>query len=90
MADVGSFGVFIPIIALSIPVVAMLTRSMQRMAQLRVEEARIRAGSSGDEEIQQLRDEVERLRGEMVEIQERMDFTERLLARGSDQGQKPS
>ena len=90
MADVNSIAVFIPIIALSIPVVAMVTNSMRKLAMLRIEEARIRAGAGSEDEVQQLRDEVERLRGEVVEIQERMDFTERLLARGSDPGQKPS
>ncbi|MDH4131854.1 MAG: hypothetical protein OEW17_08465 [Gemmatimonadota bacterium] len=32
-------------------------------------------------------EELERLRAEMIEVHERLDFTERLLARGSDQAQ---
>ena len=34
-------------------------------------------------------DELERLRGEMAELQERVDFTERLLAKQRDQAQLP-
>lgn len=34
-------------------------------------------------------DELERMRGEMAELQERVDFTERLLARSRDQAQLP-
>lgn len=34
-------------------------------------------------------EELERIRGEMAELQERMDFTERLLARSREQAQLP-
>ena len=87
--DPRTLGVLIPIIALLIPVVAIVTRSMHRMALLRIEEAKIRAGGGAEEEVQQLRDDVEQLRGEMAEMQERMDFTERLLARNSDAERLP-
>lgn len=84
----NDFAVFIPITALLIPVVAVVGRSMQNLAKLRLEEAKIRAGGGNSEEVQQLRDEVDQLRGELVELQERVDFTERLLAKG-DQDKHP-
>jgi hypothetical protein len=34
-------------------------------------------------------DELERMRGEMSELQERVDFTERLLAKSREQAQLP-
>ncbi len=34
-------------------------------------------------------DELERMRGEMAELQERVDFTERLLAKSREQEQLP-
>ena len=34
-------------------------------------------------------EELERIRGEMSELQERVDFTERLLAKSRDQAQLP-
>lgn len=36
-----------------------------------------------------LAEEVERLRGEVVDLQERMDFAERLLAKSREAGQLP-
>ncbi len=73
---------FIPILALSIPVIALLFRGLNRLAQTRLEEARVRAGSlsGADEELVALRAEVDDLRRELGEVQERVDFAERLLA----------
>lgn len=34
-------------------------------------------------------EEIERMRGEMAELQERVDFTERLLAKSREQAQLP-
>ena len=67
--------------------VAIVFGGLQKMARLRIEEARVRAGSlgeGGDEELRALRDELEQLRGEVGEMQERLDFTERLLAKRDD------
>jgi hypothetical protein len=74
---------FIPILALSIPVLALVFRGLNRLAQVRLEEARIRAGSPGgaDEELALLRAEVDDLRRELSEVQERVDFTERVLSK---------
>lgn len=74
----------IPILALAIPVVAIVLNGMQKLAKLRLEEARLRITGGGEPadaaEIQSLRHEVEIMRGELNELQERVDFAERLLA----------
>ena len=50
-------------------------------------------GHAGDDdlrnEVAMLRDHVEQLQQELGEAQERIDFTERLLARGSEAGRLP-
>ena len=74
----------IPIFALAIPVAAIVFHGLQRLARMRLEEARLRLGS-GDKgteaEITVLREEVGDLRHELSDLQERLDFTERLLSR---------
>lgn len=46
-------------------------------------EAKARASGAGSAEtIEQLRGEIEELRGQLVEVQERLDFAERMLAKG--------
>lgn len=44
---------------------------------------------AGDGEVGQLRAEVEALRGEMVGVQERLDFAERMLTRERERDQLP-
>mgnify|MGYP001340640588 FL=1 len=78
---------FIPILALSIPVLGMVLHGLQKFWQLRIEEARIRAGALGsgaEAELEQMKAELDQVRRELGEIQERLDFTERLLARNAD------
>lgn len=71
----------IPLFALAIPVVAVIFNGMHKIAKLRLEEARLRAGGGAEPgEVQELRGEVESMRGELSELQERVDFAERLLA----------
>jgi len=74
----------IPIFALAIPLAGIVLFGLQRLARTRLEEARLRAGvlDKGNEvEIAALRDEVGDLRRELSDVQERMDFAERLLSR---------
>jgi predicted nuclease with TOPRIM domain len=90
--DARALGVLIPIIALSIPVVAIVFGGLQKLMRLRIEETRVRAGGlgeGGEEELRALRDDLERLRGEVGEMQERLDFTERLLARNAEPDRLP-
>jgi len=90
--DPRVLGVMIPIIALSIPVAAIVFGGLVKLKRLQIEEARAKAGglgAGGEEELHQLRDELDQLRGEVSEMQERLDFTERLLARNADKDKLP-
>lgn len=88
--DSKIFALLIPIMALAIPVSAIILGGLHKISKTRLEEARIRAGSLGDgaeSELAQLRGDVDQLRSELGEVHERLDFTERLLARNAE---KPS
>lgn len=82
---------FIPILALTIPVLAIALHGLQKYWQMRIEEARIRAGlgSGAEAELSQLRGELDQVRQELAEVQERVDFTERLLAKSSERDRLP-
>jgi Tfp pilus assembly protein PilO len=82
---VNKLGVLIPIMIFAIPLVVVFFAGMQKMARLRIEEAKVRAGSAGGPEVEDLRNEVQQLRQELSEVQERLDFTERMLASQKDQ-----
>jgi hypothetical protein len=85
-------GVWIPILALTIPVLAILFGGLQKIYKLRIEEAKVRAGTLGsgaDAALDELRAEVEQLRRELGEVHERLDFSERLLARSSERDRLP-
>jgi hypothetical protein len=77
-------GIFalIPIMALAIPVSAIVFSSLLKLQRLRLEEARLRAGDTGDGD--GLARQVESLARELADVQERLDFAERLLAQGRE------
>lgn len=75
---------FIPIMALAIPVAAILVGGRVKVAKMRLEEARMRSGGLGEgaeAELGAMRQEMDDVRRELAEVQERLDFAERLLAR---------
>lgn len=91
--DKQSLAMLIPILALSIPVVAVFFAGLLKLQKGRLEEARLRAGGvNGDlvAELDAMSHEMQDLRTELVELQERVDFTERLLARGGSERQEPA
>jgi hypothetical protein len=81
--DHGSLALLIPIMALAIPVCAIVFNGLIKVAKYR-------AGSAGgtdpaaESRLSALEQEVAQLRGELSETQERLDFTERLLARNAE------
>jgi uncharacterized membrane protein YfbV (UPF0208 family) len=69
---------YIPILALAIPVLAILFGGLVKLQKARSQ------GGLGPEvldQLEELREELQQVRGELAEVQERLDFTERLLAR---------
>ncbi len=79
--------VMIPILALAIPVVAIIASSVQKIQRLRIEELRTRAElgeAGGSSRIDALEAEVEELRQELNDVQERVDFAERALVQNRD------
>jgi hypothetical protein len=77
-----SIALLIPILALSIPVLGLVLVGFQRYAKLRLEETRLRMqGGGSSHEMDVLRGEMDDMRRELGEVQERLDFAERLLAR---------
>jgi hypothetical protein len=88
--DFGSLAVLIPILALSIPVLAIFFNGLQKTMRLRIEETQARATSASSRDLQTLLDDVDRLRQELAEVHERLDFTERMLARGAQSDRPPA
>lgn len=70
--------VLIPIMVLGIGVAAIVSSSILKIQRLRLEEARLRAGDPGD--LNNLARQVSDLQHELTEVQERLDFAERILA----------
>jgi uncharacterized protein involved in exopolysaccharide biosynthesis len=82
-----SVAVFIPIVALCIPVAGIIFHGLEKVARLRVEEAKVRAGQLDGQsaaELATLREEMGDVRRELAEVQERLDFAERLLTSGRE------
>jgi hypothetical protein len=87
----GSLALLIPIIALSIPVVAIAMNGLVKIARIRATGSG--EGAAGGGELQgrldALEQEVDILRHELTETQERLDFAERMLAQGDRSRQLP-
>jgi predicted nucleic acid-binding Zn-ribbon protein len=76
---------FIPILALSIPVVAIVMTNLVKMQKFKADAAHnSMSNPETDARLAALEDEVSALRQELGEAQERLDFTERLLAKPKD------
>jgi len=82
----GSLGVLIPIIGMMIGFFVIFSRSELGRALAH----RISGGATDSKELEgevrELRGEVDALRAELGETQERLDFTERVLAGGKKEG----
>jgi hypothetical protein len=81
----------IPIVALSIPAIGILMAGLVKLQRERNASARLQAEPDQDvlAELEELRHDVAQLRGELSEVQERLDFTERLLAGSRDRPKLP-
>jgi Tfp pilus assembly protein PilO len=73
----NGLSIVIPIVFLGLAVTGIISAVIVKLQRLRIDEARLRAGSTGDED---LAHQVAILQQEMAELQERVDFAERILA----------
>jgi len=88
--DNQMLAVMIPVIVMLIPLSAVVLNGWQKILKLRIEEAKVKGQSpESSREIDDLRAEVEHVRRELGEVQERLDFAERLLARTSEREKLP-
>jgi TolA-binding protein len=76
----GQYGVLIPILIFSIPVLAIIFNGLTKLARIRAE-AQQGVGGEVMDRLSQLEGEVDELRHQLTETQERLDFAERLLAK---------
>lgn len=74
--------VLVPIMVLGIAVAGIVSASILKIQRLKLEEARLRAGDPDD--MNDLAHKVSELQQEMIEMQERLDFAERMLAQVRD------
>ena len=77
----------IPILALGVAITAIVSATRLKSQRMNLEEARLRAVDSGD--MDDLARQLSQLQSEMVEVQERLDFAERLLAQGKNASALP-
>ena len=78
--DKQAIALLIPLFALMIPIVAIIGSMVLKIQKAKLEEARLHAGDPGMvAEVEELRQELQQVRGEVAEMQERLDFTERML-----------
>jgi Tfp pilus assembly protein PilO len=74
--------VLLPIMAMGIAVAAIVSSSILKIQRMRLEEARLRAGDSG--EVDALARQLSDLQHDVIEMQERLDFAERILAQSRE------
>lgn len=89
--DKQSLAILIPLFALAIPIIAIIASSVLKLQKSRVEVLRLQGQADPGllNELDELRNEVHQLRGELTEVQERLDFTERLLTNRHDRPELP-
>lgn len=75
--------IFIPILIFLIPVLAVTFNGLTKLAKVRAEAQR-GVGGEALQRIAELEADVQQLRQELLETQERLDFAERVLARPQD------
>jgi Tfp pilus assembly protein PilO len=74
--------VMISITVLSIGVTGIIASSILKMQRMRLEEAKLRSGDPAD--VRELAEQVTSLQHDMAELQERVDFAERMLAQARE------
>lgn len=70
--------VLVPVMLMGIAVTGIISSVILKMQRMKLEEAKLRAGDG--EDTAALAHQVAVLQGEMAELQERVEFAERMLA----------
>jgi len=70
------------LLVFGVPIVAIVTKSMEKMQR-----ERIKAEGGSSPRLEALEAEVQSLRQDLTEAQERLDFAERMLAKNKQPGQ---
>ncbi len=78
--------VLVPVMIMGIAVAGIISSTILKLQRLRSEEARHRAGAGDTGE---LAERVAVLEQDLAEVQERLDFTERLLAQAREHRELP-
>jgi hypothetical protein len=86
--DNGTLALMIPVLALAIPVCAVVMNGLTKIWQLKVQEAQLRTGPASPEQ-ERLIEQMADMRRELDEVHERLDFTERMLAQAKQPPQLP-
>lgn len=81
--DPGSAILGLGVMAGLVLITGLISRSVIQYARLRAESRQ--GGSEVLNEVAGLRDQVDELRHQLIETQERLDFTERLLTKGKNE-----
>lgn len=84
--DKQALAMLIPIIALSIPVVAIIMGSLVKMARLKAQ-GQDALGPEASVRLAALEDDVAQMRQELADTHERLDFAERMIAAKSESSQ---
>ena len=82
--DKGILALMIPLLALAIGMVAVITQGAIKLQQEKNKGLRSTPGGDTIARVDALEQEVQGLREQLSEAQERIDFAERLLARGRE------
>jgi len=85
--DRHALALLIPILALAIPVTAIVFSGLVKLARIKADRAA--GGSELAERVSALEQEVGALRQELGDAQERLDFAERLLSRSDETRRLP-
>lgn len=91
--DRHSIALLIPVLALAIPVLAIVFSGLTKLARAKREaiEAQFGGGRNPalEAQIEELRAEMQDIRRDLAETQERLDFTERMLTQQRERHQLP-
>ncbi|MEO8200049.1 MAG: hypothetical protein ABI679_05950 [Gemmatimonadota bacterium] len=91
--DARVLALLIPILALSIPVIALVFSGMTRLARAKKEAIEAQYGGSPngavESQLEELRAQMQDVRRDLAETQERLDFTERMLTQQRERQQLP-